>query len=299
MFEHVLVPLDGSPLAESALPAAVTVAHRWGGQITLLHVQEINPPATVHGAPHLQKPDQAERYLAAASERLRREGMRVNTHVHKDEMRVAEGIAEHAVELGADLVILCVHGGHRLRTLLLGAPARQVLARATVPVLIVPPSPAGATGAFPVKGVLVPLDGAPEHEAALTPARAFAEHGALMLVRVVPTAETVPGSAAVATRLMPHAARALLEAEVQEAVRYLESVDARVRAPGREVATFVARGDPMNAILALARGEHIDLIAMATHARSGMAAAWESSLPWRLVEAGKRAVLVVLAREGG
>jgi len=53
MYRHLLVPLDGSPLAESALPAAVRIAGMFGAEVTLLHVLEVRPPSTVHGAKHL------------------------------------------------------------------------------------------------------------------------------------------------------------------------------------------------------------------------------------------------------
>src|SRR5207302_1377683 len=53
MFNHLLVPLDGSKLAEAILPAAAAWAERLHARLTLLHITEKNAPATIHGEHHL------------------------------------------------------------------------------------------------------------------------------------------------------------------------------------------------------------------------------------------------------
>ena len=60
MFKHLLVPLDGSRLAEAALPAAILVAQKSGAKVTLLHVIERNAPKSVHGNVHLRTAEEAE-----------------------------------------------------------------------------------------------------------------------------------------------------------------------------------------------------------------------------------------------
>ena len=61
MFKHLLVPLDGSPLAEAALPAAAYLAQKLGASVTLLHVIEQDAPQEIHGERHLTDPDEAQR----------------------------------------------------------------------------------------------------------------------------------------------------------------------------------------------------------------------------------------------
>jgi nucleotide-binding universal stress UspA family protein len=63
VFAHLLVPLDGSPLAEAALPAAVALGQRSSARLTLLHVLERRAPATIHGHRHLTNLAEAEAYL--------------------------------------------------------------------------------------------------------------------------------------------------------------------------------------------------------------------------------------------
>jgi len=53
-FSRILVPLDGSRLAEAVLPAACSIAQKLGARRLLLHVLELDSPVTVHGEPHLR-----------------------------------------------------------------------------------------------------------------------------------------------------------------------------------------------------------------------------------------------------
>src|SRR3954451_25196194 len=72
-FARILVPLDGSPLAEAVMPVACSLAKRLGGTLLLLHVLEHEPPAAVHGEPHLCDAREAFDYLERQATDLRRE----------------------------------------------------------------------------------------------------------------------------------------------------------------------------------------------------------------------------------
>src|SRR5919202_2263342 len=75
--KHLLVPLDGSRLAEAALPAATMLAERLGARVTLLHVMERHAPATVHGERHLTRAGEAEAYLNGVASRFADAGVPV------------------------------------------------------------------------------------------------------------------------------------------------------------------------------------------------------------------------------
>ena len=116
IFRHILVPLDGSRLAESALTNAVWLARKMDAQMTLVHIIEKKAPSGVHNDRHLVTPEEAPTYLQerfpAAPRSL---GLRVETHVHTTEVSdVARSIAEHSAELTPDLIVMCTHGkgGH-------------------------------------------------------------------------------------------------------------------------------------------------------------------------------------------
>src|SRR4051794_36064778 len=107
MFAHLLVPLDGSGLAETVLPYVRLIAHVNGTRVTLLHLIERNAPASVHGARHVTTVPEAEAYLNGVAESLRHDGVTANTHVDTNEAGDTAGrIVDHAAELKIDLVVL-------------------------------------------------------------------------------------------------------------------------------------------------------------------------------------------------
>src|SRR5208337_3452075 len=164
MFHHILVPLDGSRLAESALTSAVWLARKMDAQLTLIHIIEKNAPSEVHSDRHLVTPEEATTYLQEVSRRPALSGLRVETHVHTVEVGdVARSIAEHSAELAPDLVVMCTHGKGGTRRLLFGDIAQQVISLGTTPVLMVRPSKearaAPAEGNF--RTILAPTDGDP------------------------------------------------------------------------------------------------------------------------------------------
>src|SRR4051812_29971155 len=107
----VLVTLDGSRLAESAIEPAMRVALGADAKIVLLHVLEHDPPAAIHGEPHLTHEPDGLAYLDVVAERVRAGGITVETHVHENPERdVSASIVSHADELDASLIVLANHG---------------------------------------------------------------------------------------------------------------------------------------------------------------------------------------------
>ena len=299
MFKHLLVPLDGSPLAESSLPVVAALAETLECRVTLLHVIEWNPPAAVHGAPHLADETQAQAYLETALQRLPA-GAAVDRHVHTDKERdVPKSIADHATELGVDLVVLCTHGRGRLRHRLLGGIAQRVAGLGPVPVLLAPPSVAPPGKPFRCETMLVPLDGQPAHEQGLDPATGLARacHASLHLLAVVPTLGTLSGEYAAAGQMLPGATSALLELDEDRAERYVTEIVARLAGTGLTVTAEVGRGDPTAMILDTAKRSLADLIVLGTHGRSGLDAFWSASVAPRI--ALKTQVPVLLVPVGG
>ena len=111
VFRHILVPLDGSRLAESAVTTAGWLAGKTGALVTLVHVIEKNAPSEVHSERHLVTPDEAAVYLRDVARRPALSGLRVESHVHTVEVSdVARSIFEHSAELAPDLIVMCAHG---------------------------------------------------------------------------------------------------------------------------------------------------------------------------------------------
>jgi nucleotide-binding universal stress UspA family protein len=298
VIRQVLVPLDGSRLAEAVLPVAAAVAKAFGAQVRLFHVVEHKAPATVHGEQHLTDADQAEAYLAEVARRPVLAGQPVDAHVHRPEAgNVAESVADHAVEFNADVVALSTHGSRGLRDVLFGTIAMQTLKRGDTPILLVPPAGAGAARAFQPHHVLVPLDGSPGHEQALPFAEALARawKGEVHLEVVVPTANTLSGHQAATKVLLPSATRHVLDLAEQGAEEYVEALAARLKAEGLSVGAHVSRGDPAVCLIQAASDTRADLVVLATHARGVLNAFWSGSLTPKVVAKLDRPMLLVRA----
>lgn len=296
MYGRVLVPLDGSRLAEAVLPIVERIAAAYGATVMLLHVIERAAPATVHGERHLTTPAEATAYLHSIAERLESLGIRVEYHTHDaPEGDVARSIVQHTEEEGTDLIALCTHGRGRVRELLFGAIAQQVLRRGTTPVLLARPTEEGDAPPFAPHTVLVPLDATRAAEAALIPARDVACRlgTSLRLVMVVPTQGTVRGDRLPTATLLPMAAQAALDLEQQEALAYLDGLAATLRSPTLPVTTAVCRGDIASALATEAAEVGAGLIVVATHGRSGLQAIWTGSVTAGLL-ARTRAPMLLL-----
>ena len=302
MFRNLLVPLDGSTLAESVLPAAAFLGEAVRARITLLHIMEQNAPATIHGQPHLTDPDQAEAYLEGLAARLASPTRPVARHVHRaEEGDVAGAIVRHAEELGADLIVLCTHGWGGLRDWLFGSIAQQVLQRGTIPIVLLQPTTTGAAPPFACRGVLVPLEGPEAPEPALPVALGLARacYATLHLVMVVPTPGTLSGAQAPAGVFLPMTTAALLDLEEGEAREYLQRVRERLRAEGLRVTGEVGRGDPVTSLAKAAERAGADLVVLATHGRRGLEAYWSASVAPRLLGCIGRPVLLVRVGDEG
>ena len=298
MVRHVLVPLDGSALAEAALPAAAATARAFDARVTLLHVLEEWAPATVHGHPHLTGEAEARAYLEAVAQRPAFRDRVAEIHVHGIRTEnVADSIMAHADELGADLVVLSTHGQGGLKGFLLGSIALRALGRGRTPILLINPTPAGDAPPFACRKILVPLDGSETHEPALPVASRLARGwgAALHLVVVVPTAGTLSGHRAATGILMPSATRAMLEIAGQEAAAYVKRLESALSSEGLAATSSVSRGEPVAALLEAAKAIDADLVVMATHARGALEGFWSGSLTPKLMQRLDRPILLVRA----
>lgn len=283
MLAHMLVPLDGSGLAETTLPYVRALARAYGdgARVTLLHLIERGAPSSVHGARHLTTVPGAAAYLTEIAESFRTDGITVDTHVDTNEGGDTAGrIVDHAAEMRVDLVVLCAHGRSGLGRWLFGSIAQKVLAVGVAPVLMVLPTAGSEPRQPTLDHILLPLDGTPDAEIALPLAEqlARATGGTMHLVLVVPTVGSLSGAMSSIARFSPKVTSELLESAGSDAVIYLSGLASRLHAAGVTVETSIARDDPATAILDLAKRVHADLIVMASHGRAGMGGAWAGSV---------------------
>lgn len=283
MFKRLLVPLDGSELAEAALPAARFIAQKCGGRVSLVHLIEKGRPRTVHEQPHLHDANGARAYLSRVAASFP-PGV-ADIHVHEEEVRrVGQSIAEHgAAELHADLVVMCAHGAGGALRFAQGSIAQQVVAAATVPVLAVH-APSVPNLPFSCRKILLPLDGREEHGDILGFLKEFAAccGAAVRLISVVPTSDTIAGKWSQVGRLLPGATAEMLEVEADGMKQVIEGAAAALAEKGTAAEAAVLRGDPGRMIALDAEESHAGIIVMATHGKSGIAALWEGSVAPRV-----------------
>lgn len=281
MFKHLLVPLDGSVLAETALPAAACLARLLPARVTLLHLVERHPPGEIHDHDrHLTNAAEADAYLDEVKLRAFSPEVTVECHVHTSAIDdVARSIVEHIGELAPDLIVMCTHGQGGLRRRLTGSKAQQVITLSKMPILLIPPAPE-ARAEFHCARIVVPLDGNVEHEQGLHAAIDLAHlcQAALQLVYVIPTVDRLKGDDLATGRLLPHTMAAILDMQQEEAVEYLGCHIVNLREAGLTVSAEVVRGDVVSAIVAAAKRQQADLIVLGTHGKGGMDAIWAGSL---------------------
>lgn len=132
VFHHILVPLDGSPANELAVPATTSMASLYGTKVTLLHVMEPPPPEAQMLGESFRKA--ADEMLKHAAARLQESGIPVESQIRVGSP--AEEILEFAKSSGADLICITTHGRSGIRRWLMGSVAERVLRHAEVPVLL-------------------------------------------------------------------------------------------------------------------------------------------------------------------
>ena len=143
MFNKILVPLDGSPVAEAILPYVETLAKCADAKILLLQVNSeavmeyaFGEPHAVRDANHLNNAEGNE-YLTQVKAQLVGKGLRVESLAA--EGPVAGTILEIAQDEGADAIAMSTHGRSGWRRLVIGSVADEVVRHATIPVLLVRP----------------------------------------------------------------------------------------------------------------------------------------------------------------
>ena len=266
----ILVPLDGSDFAEQAIPVASTIAERWHAPLRLARVH-VPLASEVHCADGLVVVDDkrdldARQRDAAYLEQRRGTGSEAGIEtVLLQGPAVSAALAADARTSGARLVVMTTHGRGGLPRLLLGSVAAGVVKRSPTPVLLVRPGHVDASRRF--RRVLVPLDGSALACSIVDHVSRVAEPGARLVLFTV----IEPFSWA----SWPDAAGAPVPDESEQAAAaraWLEEQAVPLRERGFEVETRVSVSRRCaQQILAVAATVEADLIALATHGRSGLA----------------------------
>ncbi len=145
MYKKVLVPLDGSALAECALPELKSLAQSGCiGEVLFVNVVEDPMRGAIEGMEALnlveienRLHDHARKYLADIQIKLNAENIKASSEVLRG--RAAQSIVSYAKENGVDLIIIASHGYSGVKQWVFGSVALRVLHDAHVPVLLIRP----------------------------------------------------------------------------------------------------------------------------------------------------------------
>jgi nucleotide-binding universal stress UspA family protein len=267
MIDRVLVPLDGSALAEQALPHALAVARAFGGEVILLRVLG-SQVAPVNGAEFRLRKAEAAGYLSAVAARIGGSGTAVSHAVLVG--NAPEQILAAVRDRRADLLVICRHGAGGATDFHLSGTASKLVASATCSLLVVDPDGPAAipdvTGPASYGRMVVPVDCSKRSEwgVCLAASLARAAGAELVLVHVASPPEVVePASGdARAAQL----ARELGQINVAAARSYLEALAPRLSPPAPRVRhRIVENGHVGPTLLRVAAEEAASLVVLSAH----------------------------------
>jgi len=279
MYRTLLVPLDGSELAEQALPYVKEMAKGFHSDVTLLTVCSLGDPLK-----HV-----LVEYLERKADGLKVSNLKVTAVCIEGEP--ASSILDFAGKNKIELVVISTHGKGGIGRWPLGSIATKVVQRSHIPVFLVR-SVERAAVAVSLKKVLAALDGSQFAEAIIAHAESFARAmgGKVVLLQVI---EPVKAPQLVIYKDWEKVEKDLVAKLQREAERYLGRKKTFLEGKGVKVGVQLLQGRPAETILQYAAENDIDLIALTTHGFSGVTRWAYGSVASRVVEASTRPVLLV------
>lgn len=283
MFTKILLPLDGSALAEKAIPHAIEFARIFNSRINLLHVlpSEPNDEQTLHAEPlnwQLHKA-KTERYMHDAANRIRASleiqetddetdcGGRVSVIIL--EGKVAENIVDFAQDEEIDLLVISTHGSSGLSRWNLNSVSMKVVSLIYKPVLIIRGYQLEETEPAEVsyKRILLPIDCSRRAECSLTAGSAIAEyyHAKVILASVI----TPPEISAIDPYNQDLQALNAQYLELSRKIVHHKMEELLTRFDGNAEVRIIEAPHVYKAIVDLVNEEKIDLLIFCAHGQTG------------------------------
>jgi nucleotide-binding universal stress UspA family protein len=303
MASRILVPLDGSSLAEQALSCATMLACGLPAELVLFRAVFLPADDRAALAKAGVEPEgllaqlemAAQDYLDGLVEQLANE--RLNARPVVERGPPAEAIVDYAAQANVDQIVMATHGYSGIKRWTHGSVAERVLQTARVPLLLVRVSEQDLTRDWhqpmSCRRILVPLDGSPVAEQILptvtTVAQALGAELILFQVSIVHVTGWMTGE-----WYLP--IQGVLDTAEEDAQAYLDAVGGRLEEQGLDVVTATSIGPVADCIVEYAEASHIDLIAMCTHGRTSLARWALGSVADRVLRAGATPILLVRAQ---
>jgi len=285
MWKKILVPLDGSNLAELALPYAEELAAAFNSEVFLLYVSE--PAEDQYRHMH-------QLYIEDVAGQIKKRIKKVSPLVLTG--KPAEEIIGYAEQNDVGLIIMASHGRSGITPWATGGIAGKVLHAAKIPLLLIKAAKPRQRkpGKRLINRILLPLDGSKAGEAAVhyvgeLMSRLEVE---VILFGVVPAGQHIRTVGGLDYILFPEQHLESVKAEARE---YLDKAYRRLKRRKGEVRVELRVGDIAQEIIKFAYGKNVDLIAISSHGHSGIEKWVFGSIANKVVQASNAPVLLVRA----
>lgn len=296
MFQKILIPLDGSELAERALKPALALAEQSNAHVILLRIPLFEKLfADYPGSYGLMLPDKLltqsdnsqENYLERITRSYAHPNITFETAViDGDEASV---IVDMAAQQEVDLIVMSTHGRSGFSRWMLGSVTERVLSFAPCPVLVIRDD-------TPLQHTLITLDGSQLAESAIGPGvEVAAQLGSKLTLLTVELAEELdPAFVAELDRIESGLGTHAVHDFYNRTQTYLRRMAQRIeRISGQTAEIAPQKGHIVNTILDFIESEGVDLVVMATHGRSGLQRWLYGSTTAKVMRSAKCAMLIV------
>jgi nucleotide-binding universal stress UspA family protein len=301
LFNKILVPLDGSKLAEKALPYAAEMVSKFGSHVTLL---------AAGAAPDTNQHDEAEDYLRKTSASLE-QIVKKKTPAMKDNVttaitgqtgflnNAAIEILDYAQKQDMNMIIMATHGRTGITRWMLGDTANKVAQAFSCPIMLIR-AKTDVPAVIRLRKILVPLDGSKEGEAVLSYVENLAEklNPNIVLLNVVEllyhvyayeAAVGYGGAGIVRVPYNPEEMKPFRDT----AEKYMRKISGRLAEKKIETSTEVRVGAPGDEIIEAEEEIGPDLVVMSTHGHSGFGRFDHGSITDKVLHGGNAPLLLV------
>ena len=273
--KKILVPLNGSMLAEQSLPIARRIAGVFAADLILANVKE-----NKKSDDKVSVPFDNQEYLRRTAKLIKDDS--ISAGFVTSQGGPAREINRLALENAADLIVISTKGGFEVGRLLKTSVSQRLIERTNLPILLLRPTDKLKSRYTEFRKILVSLDGSEEAECVLPLVKLLADEfdNEVLLVSV------------------PEGAESENYAETMQ--QYLDGIAARLDSEKTQTKVLLGGSGPARTILAFAKSENADLIVMATHGRGGAHRIEKlplGSVPTRVIEKTECPVLLVPVRQ--
>jgi nucleotide-binding universal stress UspA family protein len=296
MYRKMLVPLDGSEIAETVLPYAKEFAGRLGLEVVLLHVygQAEDESIPMHRGYIERTVEIFKRQSEEVQQRVDNKSKTVKMHGELVAGQPAEEILRYADENNVDLILMATRGRSGIKRWILGNVSDRVVRAAKQPVILIRATgtPPDVRGEEILKKVIVTLDGSLESESVIPHVKQLLPKLSTDVILLhIAQPYHVYATGEVAARI-PYTEEEMKQVKAN-AESYLKKVVSRLKGKSITIKTEVRVGAAADEIIKFADETTGSIVAMTTHGRSGITRWAFGSISGRVLQGGNNAIMLV------